>query len=56
MATKKASEAAEVLRKLKQRLESDDEDFSDDERQALDFVVQELRSLEGFTDDRSHDA
>lgn len=56
MATMKPKDAAEVLRKLRERLESAGQDFSDDERRALDFVVQELRHLEGFTDDRSYDA
>jgi hypothetical protein len=43
MSTMKPNDAAEVLRKLRERLESADQDFSDDERSALDFVVQELR-------------
>jgi hypothetical protein len=51
MSTMKPNDAAEVLRKLRERLESADEDFSDDERRALDLGVQELRRLEGFTDD-----
>jgi hypothetical protein len=56
MATMKPSAAAEVLRKLRERLESADQDFSDDERRALDVAAQELRRLEGFPDDQPHDA
>jgi hypothetical protein len=48
----KPNDAAEVLRKLKERLETADEDFSDDERRALDIATQEIRRLEGFTDER----
>jgi hypothetical protein len=55
MATMKPNDAAEVLRKLRERLESADQDFSDDERTALDLGVQGLRHLEGFTDARPDD-
>ena len=55
MATMKPDDAADVLRKLKERLESADQDFSDDERRALDIGAEQLRHLEGFTDDRPSD-
>jgi hypothetical protein len=48
MTIRKPAEPAEVLRKLKERLESDDEDFSDEERYALDYAVHELRQSEGY--------
>jgi ERCC4-type nuclease len=56
MATMNPNEAVEVLRKLRERLESAHQDLSDDERLALDYATQELRRLEGFPDDRSQNA
>jgi len=55
MAAMKPKDAVEVLRRLRERLESVHEDLSDDERMALDYATEELRRLEGFPDEHSHD-
>lgn len=56
MATMKPSDAVDVLRKLRERLETAGQNIADDERTALEYAMQELRRLEGFPDDRSDDA
>jgi hypothetical protein len=42
--TMKPKDAVEVLRRLRERLESAHQDLSDDERMALDYATQELRA------------
>lgn len=56
MATMKPRDAAELLQKLRERLESGHQDFSEDEQRAMNIAIHELRRLEGFPDDRQHDA
>ncbi|MGZ4403654.1 MAG: hypothetical protein ACXVRI_12505 [Gaiellaceae bacterium] len=55
MAAMKPSDAAELLQKLRERLETRHQDFSDDEQRAMDIAIQQLRHVEGFPDDRSDD-